>query len=186
MAYTDKRKCKAKLIECRLRWVKENRCVECGGYELTPTKRRCPTCQTRLDNKNTTAKQRREHLTLIGICYYCEINGVDGKLKACRSCLDKMKDGGNNLRCRIKTRELRNRIIAEYGGCCICCGEDQEKFLQIDHINNDGNKHRREVGSKNMYVWLKQHGYPKDNFQLLCANCNYGKKLNGGTCPHAN
>lgn len=23
-----------------------------------------------------------------------------------------------------------------------------------------------------------------DRLQLLCANCNFGKLMNGGTCPH--
>ena len=26
-------------------------------------------------------------------------------------------------------------------------------------------------------------GFPA-NYQILCANCNWGKEMNGGVCPH--
>ena len=31
---------------------------------------------------------------------------------------------------------------------------------------------------------LKRQGWPKDGYQLLCANCNQGRARNGGVCPH--
>lgn len=34
------------------------------------------------------------------------------------------------------------------------------------------------------YRWLRKHSYPKGNFRLLCFNCNCGRELNGGICPH--
>jgi len=34
-----------------------------------------------------------------------------------------------------------------------------------------------------IHRWLKKHKYP-DGFQVLCFNCNVGKYLNKGTCPH--
>ena len=30
---------------------------------------------------------------------------------------------------------------------------------------------------------LRRQG-PQDRYQLLCANCNFGKLMNGGVCPH--
>lgn len=73
---------------------------------------------------------------------------------------------------------------------CSCCGETEILFLHIDHINGDGANHRREMvkeqgyisGGNNLPYWLKKKGYP-NGFQVLCANCNLGKRLNKD-CPH--
>lgn len=76
-------------------------------------------------------------------------------------------------------------MIREYGGACKCCGESEVKFLAIDHVFNDGNLHRKEIGASGsrVYYWLKKNGYPKDRFQLLCHNCNIAKG-HYGACPH--
>ncbi len=39
--------------------------------------------------------------------------------------------------------DLRTQVINSYGGSCVCCGETELVFLSIDHINNDGDKHRK-------------------------------------------
>ena len=88
---------------------------------------------------------------------------------------------------------LRKEAIQAYGGMkCSCCGETEEKFLTIDHINNDGALHRRTIGGKDgngkgmgarTWKWLKDNNYPK-GFQILCMNCNHGKARNKGICPH--
>ena len=74
--------------------------------------------------------------------------------------------------------------MKEYGGKCVCCGEQNIYFLTIDHTYNDGNEHRKEVPAAVLYRWLEKNGYPKDRFQILCWNCNMGKRLNNGVCPH--
>jgi hypothetical protein len=81
---------------------------------------------------------------------------------------------------------LRAEVLNAYGGQCACCGEREPCFLHIDHMNNDGYRHRQTFGGSStaMYRWLKQRGFPRDGYQLLCANCNFGRFLNGGTCPH--
>ena len=75
--------------------------------------------------------------------------------------------------------------IDAYGGVCDCCGEDDIRFLTIDHINNDGAEHRRQIGNGGvtLYNWLKKNDWP-EGFRVLCANCNLGRHWNGGTCPH--
>jgi len=86
-----------------------------------------------------------------------------------------------------KYRKLMKRsVIKHYGGKCACCGEDILKFLAIDHIEGNGNKHRREINLKSgssFYTWLKRNGFP-EGFQILCHNCNVGRQWNGGICPH--
>lgn len=78
-------------------------------------------------------------------------------------------------------------MLAAYGGKCKCCGEGYALFLQLDHVNNDGYIDRKENRtSTKLLANLKRNGWPQDRYQLLCANCNFGKMLNGGVCPHAN
>lgn len=56
---------------------------------------------------------------------------------------------------------------------CAGYGETVEKFLAIDHINNDGAEHRSKVGG-NIYKWLKMNNCP-EGFQVLRYNCNMAK-----------
>lgn len=83
-------------------------------------------------------------------------------------------------------RKVRAQVLEAYGGRCMCCGEDTPEFLGIDHVNNDGESHRRELKGygRSIYQWLKREGYPQDGrFQLLCHNCNMAKGCYGA-CPH--
>jgi hypothetical protein len=82
-------------------------------------------------------------------------------------------------------RKLKTQVIEAYGGKCECCAETERMFLTIDHINNGGNIHRKEIGGGGytMYRWLKKNSFPK-GFRLLCFNCNCGRSANGGICPH--
>lgn len=89
--------------------------------------------------------------------------------------------------------KLRHEVFMAYGGyICNCCGETEPLFLSIDHVNNDGAKHRRQLGynsgngkgaSSRTWKWLKDNNYP-EGFQVLCMNCNLGKARNKGKCPH--
>lgn len=88
---------------------------------------------------------------------------------------------------------LRREVLNAYGGMkCACCGETEEQFLTLDHINNDGADHRRELLGKSgkvpgvtgsLYGSLKKKGFPP-GFQVLCMNCNFSKFRNGGVCIH--
>jgi len=88
---------------------------------------------------------------------------------------------------RARYRALRAEVLKAYGGQCACCGESTPQFLELDHVNTNGASHRREIGrgSDATYRWAKSRGFPKDLFQLMCANCNQGRARNGGVCPHA-
>ncbi|MDP3767769.1 MAG: hypothetical protein Q8S13_07120 [Dehalococcoidia bacterium] len=78
---------------------------------------------------------------------------------------------------------LRSEIFEVYGKSCACCGISEEVFLAVDHIDNSGAKHRREIGNGGtLYQWLRANGFPP-GFQILCYNCNRAKYMLG-TCPH--
>jgi hypothetical protein len=76
-------------------------------------------------------------------------------------------------------------VLAGYGGKCSCCGEDDPRFLTIDHVNGDGRLHRESLGGGSNRVWLGiiRRGFPPE-YQALCYNCNSGRAINGGICPH--
>ena len=57
---------------------------------------------------------------------------------------------------------------------CQKCGFKDTRALQIDHINGGGNKERKSFRNPSKYYeHIKSH---VDNYQLLCANCNWIKK----------
>lgn len=81
--------------------------------------------------------------------------------------------------------QLRCEMISAYGRACSCCKESEPKFLQLDHVFNDGAEDRKiNKTAAKLWASLKRIGWPKDRHQLLCANCNFGKLMNGGVCPH--
>jgi len=94
-----------------------------------------------------------------------------------------------NKQARERTKELKAEVIAAYGGRCVCCGNDYPELMTIHHIAGDGAAHRKSLFGKSyiagyrFYRWLKRNGFPKDNFELNCWNCNASKDIYG-YCPH--
>lgn len=118
-----------------------------------------------------------------GLCPRCGGVREDGGhlCKKCRS---------DSAKSQIVTKlRLKLQAIEYYSDKtfkCACCGEDDIRFLQIDHINGGGNGHRRALGEKSashqLTRWLKVNNYPP-GYQVLCANCNIARSVYG-TCPH--
>ena len=81
--------------------------------------------------------------------------------------------------------KLKNKIFTNYGCKCTCCGEANSVFLTIDHRNNNGSEHRKQINQTSTtttYRWIIKNNYPKE-FQVLCWNCNITKHIYG-KCPH--
>jgi hypothetical protein len=75
------------------------------------------------------------------------------------------------------------RILDIYGRACACCGETEQAFLTIDHLNNDGTQDRKfHGGNENFRNWL-QHQPKLEQYQTLCWNCQWGRRIKG-ICPH--
>jgi hypothetical protein len=93
---------------------------------------------------------------------------------------------------KMKKREKEKRatikriVIDHYGGKCSCCGESEIDFLTIGHINDDGDKHREEIGQGARFYKKLYDANFKTEYELTveCFNCNYGKRINHGSCPH--
>jgi hypothetical protein len=81
---------------------------------------------------------------------------------------------------------VKQIVLNHYGTECKCCGENNARLLTIDHIENNGREHgntvRRYKGSE-LYAMLIAQKYPS-GIQVLCFNCNIGKRNNKGVCPH--
>jgi len=90
---------------------------------------------------------------------------------------------------KIYVRNVRRKLIELIGNMsekrkpiCMCCGEDDLMYLQIDHVYNDGSKDKQKNNLYRRGVLHTRREYLKNpkRFQLLCANCNYAKHKNGG------
>lgn len=115
--------------------------------------------------------------------FYRRVNGK--RYTECKSCC--VKRGENNRKKQVL--KLRKQIFSFYGDKCSCCGESNYKFLTIDHINNNGGAHKRSIGNGRkaptimFYRWIVKNNFP-DDLRLLCWNCNCGRSVNSGVCPH--
>lgn len=165
--------CGNKLSKAMSKWQKKAKKERQGkglcscGRPAPQGKKTCEEC----NEKNKAWYYRRKEL---GLCSYCGNDIKDGTTR-CNECSRKLSE---------QKQELKREVMEAYGGpTCACCGETTETFLTIDHINNDGAKHRRIIGRTSVNKWLKNNGFPT-GYQVLCFNCNMGKHLNGGICPH--
>jgi predicted HNH restriction endonuclease len=78
--------------------------------------------------------------------------------------------------------KIRMRVIAKLGSKCQYCGFDTDvRALAIDHVHNDGYKHRKvHRGGTAQYIRdIERSVDAKDGrFQLLCCNCDRIKEQN--------
>ncbi len=121
-------------------------------------------------------------------------SGKGGLRANCRDCQiqrvadnehrDPAKQSGEKKRYHEKLRSDTLRAYCGDSPQCHCCGEATVEFLTLDHVANDGNVHRKEigVGGQRLYRWARDNNYP-DSLQVLCRNCNWGKHA-FGVCPH--
>jgi hypothetical protein len=106
-------------------------------------------------------------------------------INICLGCSLKPGAKGNySLENRSTRLSLKTKVINGYGGKCECCDEPNYMFLTIDHIN--GHMGVEKQNPRALYLQLARNNFPRDNFRLLCYNCNCGRGHNGsdGICPH--
>lgn len=70
---------------------------------------------------------------------------------------------------------LRNMALLTLGNKCCKCGYSDKRALQIDHILGNGGKERREL-NYNQFKIYKKISSGSNEYQLLCANCNWIKR----------
>ena len=86
---------------------------------------------------------------------------------------------------RARQKACIDAMVAYGGAWCVCCKIDDIDLLTLDHIDGGGNKERLQLkrGGTSFYIYLRKNGFPS-GYRVLCRNCNSGRHLNGGTCPH--
>lgn len=153
-------------------------CTQCFRSPASPGSKRCERCRTRSTAavRKSIALARQE-----GRCIHCRSRPATSGVY-CDVCRIQ-----NREKMRASLKRLRREALVAYGGpVCKCCGETTEAFLTLDHIDGGGRKSKREDEQKSgsrFYRWLKRNGYPP-GLQVLCFNCNSGRAINGGVCPH--
>ena len=192
------------------KWIENNLCYHCGSSKENPDKSHCNKCSERknVDRKglyysrknsglcvrcgvpsnNTTKcddcnkvekaykKAKRKEWKKLGLCTSCGGLRTNPKKLVCDPC---------SQRARKKNLNLKKRIMDAYGGICTCCQDDYIGRLTIDHIENNGAEHRRQLGiggGRAFYHFLVKNNFPPD-YQVLCSSCNLSKHIMG-ECPH--
>ena len=130
-----------------------------------------------------------------GLCYACGNEKPESNRRLGLNCLEvRRKYYKNNTKfckqiAKSYRESIRKRTLEHYGPFCSCCGEDNYRFLTIDHINNDGlwRSKNKERPPNKFYASIVKQGkegnWPSD-LQILCYNCNCGRAFNSGICPH--
>lgn len=152
-------------------------CIRCGKKSTT---KHCDGCLGQYRRYSNVRYQSRVDL---GLCAHCGTTINRGE-SACQECRSTRVSRSQKWRLKLKLT-----VIAHYSGgryACSCCGENDVRFLQIDHIAGGGNKHRNTLGKRSashqLYKWLIDNAFP-NGYDVLCSNCNQGKSVYG-VCPH--
>jgi hypothetical protein len=77
---------------------------------------------------------------------------------------------------RKRQSQWRTRLLMFMGGECTKCQNNDYRVLQIDHVHGGGSKDRRENPVSSAFNMAKKVFAKPDDFQLLCANCNWIKR----------
>lgn len=181
----EPRKAAARIRESlwRLKMKTQGLCTRCG-LEPLHTQTSCLACNEKRQKvaREKKIKQPKEYSERHKQLLYC------WKERVCTKCCDEPAVEGSNwgITCKRqlsqrsaeRAKALRLRALEKLGHVCACCGETGRQFLNFDHINGDGK------GDRNPWKLHKSILEGRDDIRILCFNCNLGRELNGGICPH--
>ena len=86
---------------------------------------------------------------------------------------------------RADHKKHKKVLFSKLGNKCVNCGERDQMYFEIDHINNDGFKYRSKKNAlkKRHNYWTKLINIANETppvIQILCCNCNQAKARNHG------
>lgn len=88
---------------------------------------------------------------------------------------------------RKRLQKLRTAILEILGNKCERCGFEDYRALQIDHIHGGGTKESKSFNhGHSYYVYiLKKLKKGSKDYQCLCANCNWIKRVDRKETGHS-
>lgn len=176
--YVSKFDAKKYRLERRQRRIDLGICTKCDNPAVKG-KTDCFKCLEEMKNRNRRSREDRQKA---GECIQCGKASILGILR-CEDCKNRLNGLNRERQSYIKTETLTH-----YGkqGKLQCCWDGCEisdiDMLTLDHIENDGAKHRKEYtksgrgGGAFLYNSLIRLGFP-EGFQTLCANHNLKKHI---------
>lgn len=178
--HSNCRRCRAQAVMHQARRNERKRlagiCLKCYRRSL-PGRSFCRGC---LRSAGLIYRRRRRLRAKAGLCAQCGYRRVSSR-RHCAPCR-----AYDSLRSRLSSARVRQMVLKKYGAFCHCCGlSENQRFLTIDHVRNDGSIDRKSASrSGDLLRRILREKKQPHRFQILCWNCNLGKAHNGGICPH--
>lgn len=153
----------------KLRFLKNPESIDYSQYQIL-----CRNCNCGKAIKDGVNLRPKAPVGQFKLCPTCSINkdesefhlyGARGYYYECNTCVSNRK---------ISTKK---ECFSLFGGLCINCGESDFQKLNIDHKINNGS-FRRKLGERSgtsTYRKITSGEYEKEDFDLLCWNCNIKK-----------
>lgn len=102
------------------------------------------------------------------VARFAKANRRDGLRSWCKDC--------EKVYFNEKKNALKEAVYDKLGHVCCKCGFADKRALQIDHVNGGGNQEHKQV--KNAFTFLnKVLADTNGTYQILCANCNWIKRM---------
>ena len=174
-------KCNLKLkTEVFTHYTDDKLACKCGINNL---------CQLTIDHINNDGNLHRKDCKYTGIDFYRWLKNKEFPTDfqvLCWNCQFRKRSVYNETK-RITVaakskfkyvQNLKKVCLQKYGEIC-SCGESDIVVLTLDHVNNDGAEHRRNIKTTsgcNFYCMLRKNNFPNNPpLQVLCVNCQYLK-----------
>jgi hypothetical protein len=179
-------------LPCYNKWFRPKAvCQNCGRLDHNHSGGRCGTCyhrQTHIQRECVACHKMRRINHKEGYCNNCYQKYKQPR-KLCAGC-GEVRTLQRGEKCgRCSHQDDKCAVYAKLGGRCECCHEYDVNLLTIDHVHNDGAKHRRELKAAGLCAFrrivkeiLASEG-PITRYRLLCWSCNSGRQIaRGGVC----
>lgn len=110
--------------------------------------------------------------------------GTRGKTRVSRLGRSYIVLGKRQVRSLVSyDRRTRLAALELLGGKCVKCGINDWRVLQVDHINGGGNREYLKTGyGARFHRKLIDGILHREDYQLLCANCNWIKRYEENEC----
>jgi len=121
------------------------------------------------------ANKRADHLIKIQ-----QANRKYPKIEGLNRCQIYRRFNPDKGREELNRDNIKRVVIIQYlGGKCSKCGYNEDiRALQLDHIDGDGFKDRKEKKTNKVYrYYVKNLEESKKILQVLCANCHAIKSI---------